>query len=619
MLLDGALVMSMAMANKHPEPPTRGAGRKVVRRLAAILAGDISGYSALMGRNEEDTHRRVGADIARVTKDIEKAKGRVFSLAGDGLMAEFPSSVEALKCALRIQSESGKRNAKLPASEQIRYRIGINSGEILVQNGRAGGNAVNVAARLEQTAEPGSICLSGTVFEQVKRAVPAEYLWIGEQRLKNIRDPIPVYMIPAASFLPATAKPAAQRQSVPQGIDIGADYRPSLAVLPFRTSQDDQADAYFAEGMVDDIVRLLGGLKDLVVVSRSSTMGYRDASPDVQRIGQELNVSYVLCGSVRRSRDQLRIAVELDDAHTQQSMWANRFDGTMADVFDLQDRIALRTASSIAPYVRERELRRASYKGRDAITAYDLTLQALDQLYVRDRAALSRAQDLLKRAIALDSNYPTAFTHLAYLQLFRIGQGWSLDEHADRLAAAEAARQAVERDHTDALALAIHGHLRGFLQKDHAGALAILERAIAIGPSCALAWTFSSYVCGWMGDAAAAVTRARQGLRLSPIGPDAGCWHEHALSQAYYIAGEYDEAITWGRTAASHGRHLSNLRCLAASLVAADRMDEAHAVASAILAARPDFRLKNFQSLTPLEERIATLFVERLRRAGLPD
>ncbi len=609
----------MIIGDNHPEPPGRGAGSKIVRRLAAILAGDISGYSALMGRSEEDTHRRVGAEIARVVKDIERAKGRVFSFAGDGLMAEFPSSVEALKCALRIQADSGRRNARLPESEQIRYRIGINSGEIMVQSGRTGGNAVNVAARLEQIAEPGSICLSGAVFEQVKRVVPADYLWAGEQRLKNIRDPIAVYVIAASSFLSATATPAIHRQSVAQAVDIGAEYRPSLAVLPFRTSQEDQKDAYFAEGMVDDIVRVLGGLKDLIVVSRSSTMGYKDASPDVQRIGQELNVNYVLRGSVRRASDQVRIAVELDDADTQQSMWANQFDGNMADIFDLQDRIALRTASSIAPYVRERELRRASHKDRNTITAYDLTLQALDQLYVRDRAALARAQDLLKRAIALDSNYPTALTHLAYLQLFRIGQGWSRHEHADRLAAAEAAQRAVERDHNDALALAIHGHLRGFLEKDHEGGLAILERAIAIGPSCALAWTFSSYVCGWMGDAAAAVTRARQGLRLSPIGPDAGCWHEHALSQACYIAGEYDEAIAWGVTAASHGRHLSNLRCLAASLVAADRIDEARAIASSIMVAKPDFRLKTFRSRTPLKGHIADLFVDRLRRAGLPE
>jgi tetratricopeptide (TPR) repeat protein len=291
----------------------------------------------------------------------------------------------------------------------------------------------------------------------------------------------------------------------------------------------------------------------------------------------------------------------------------------MADIFDLQDRIALQTASLIAPYVRERELRRASYKDRNTITAYDLTLQALDQLYVRDPEALSRAQDLLKRAIALDSNYPTALTHLAYLQLFRIGQGWSLNEHADRLAAAEAAQLAVERDHNDALALAIHGHLRGFLNKEHEAALNILERAIAIGPSCALAWTFNSYVCGWIGEPAAAVERARQGLRLSPIGPDAGCWHEHALSQAYYMAGQYDEAVAWARTAASHGRQLSNLRCLAASLVALDQMDEARIVALEIMQAKPDFGLRVYQTQTPLKGQIADVFVDRLRRAGLPE
>ena len=591
----------------------------MARRLAAILAWDISGYSALMGRNEEDTHRRVGAEITRVTKDIERAMGRIFSFAGDGLMAEFPSSVEALKCALRIQADSGRRNARLPEDEQIRYRIGINAGEIMVQDGRVGGTAINVAARLEQATEPGSICLSRAVFDQVKGAVAADYVWGGERRLKNIRDPVAVYTIAAASVSSAAALPAALAHAVPRASESDADYRPSLAVLPFRTLQKDQTDAYFAEGMVDDIVRVLGGLKDLFVVSRSSTMGYADAPPDVQRIGQELNVRYVLRGSVRRAANRVRIAVELDDAPTRQSIWADRFDGNMAGIFDLQDRIALRTASSIAPHVRERELRRASSKDRNTITAYDLTLQALDQLYVRDQGALSRAQDLLKRAIALDSSYSTALTHLAYLHLYRIGQGWSPDERADRLAAAEAARLAVERDRNDALALAIHGHLRGFLQRDYEAAQAILEQAMAVGPSCALAWTFSSYVCGWMGDAGAAVPRARQGLRLSPIGPDAACWHEQALSQAHYIAGDYDEAIAWGHTAASHGKHSANLRCLAASLVAADRLDEARAIARSIMEAQPDFRLRTYRSQTPLTGRIADLFVDRLRRAGLPE
>ena len=609
----------MVIGDNRPDATARGSGQKLVRRLAAVLAWDIVGYSAMMGRNEEGTHRRVGVEVKRIAKDIERAKGRIFSFAGDGLMAEFPSAVEAVKCALRIRAESRKRNARLSTKEQIRFRIGINSGEIIVHNGRTGGNVVNVAARLEQAADADSIYLSRAVFDQVNRMVPADYIWVGERRLKNIRDSITIYMISPDASASGEPVPAVHDLSSTPRADIDADYRPSLAVLPFRTLEAEQTGAYFAEGMVDDIVRMLGGLKDLIVVSRSSTMGYAGAAPDLQKISRELNVSYVLRGSVRRVDDQVRIAVELVDANTLQLIWADRFDGHMADIFDLQDRIALRTASLIAPYVRERELRRASYKDRNTLTAYDLTLQALDQLYVRDPSALSRAQDLLKRAIGLDSHYPTALTHLAYLQLFRIGQGWSLNEHADRLAAAEAAQLAVQRDHNDALALAIHGHLHGFLHKEHEAALTILERAIAIGPSCALAWSFSSYICGWMGEPAAAVERARQGLRLSPIGPDAGCWHEHALSQAHYMAGEYDEAIVWANKAASHGRQLSNLRCLAASLVAADRLGEARTVALQIMQAKPDFHLKAYQSQTPLRGQIAALFIERLRRAGLPD
>jgi adenylate cyclase len=606
-------------SNGRPETPSRRVGQKVARRLAAILAWDISGYSALMGMNEEGTHRRVGEEISRVMKEIDRARGRVFTFAGDGLIAEFRSSVDALKCALRVQADVHRRNARLPAADRMRYRIGINAGEIMIQGGRTGGNAVNIAARLEQIAEPGSIYLSHGVWEQVKQLVQANYVSLGERRLKNIRDAIAVHAISAGSFSPADAHQIEEAHGA-RSLDPDTEYRPALAVLPFRTLQDDQSDAYFAEGMVDDIVRLLGGLKHLMVVSRTSTLGYTQTSPSPERVGQELNVSYLLRGSVRRAGQQLRIAVELVDTRTRQSLiWADRFDGNIKDIFELQDRIALRTASSIAPYVREQELRRAYHKDRATLTAYDLTLQALDQLYLKDRAALARAEDLLRQAIALDSHYPTAHTHLAYLHVFRLGQGWSDDEHASRVSALEAAQHAVERDRNDALALAICGHLRGFLEKDHPNAMRTLEQAIALGPSCALAWTFSSYVCGWIGDHAGAVARARQGLRLSPIGPDAACWHEHALSQAHYMADEFDDAISWGRVAASHGHQTSNLRCLAASLVAANRIEEARAVARDIMKSKPDFRLTAYRAATPLQERIADVFVDRLRLAGLPE
>lgn len=610
---DYQTTVATAPAAHHP------AGGQVERHLAAVIGVDIVGYSAMMADDEEDTHRRVGRGFGRVFKAIEKTRGRVFTFAGDGVMAEFPSAVKALTCALRVHADIARRNAKLPEGQRIHYRIGINSGEIMIQGDRTGGTAVNIAARLEQLAEPGGICLSGVVVDQVKRVVPLDYLPMGEQSLKNIRDRVQTWRISPESCGSWRGVPNVARRLVASFASGRVDYRPSLAVLPFRTLHPAQEDAYFAEGMVDDIIRVLGGLKDMIVVSRSSTLSYSGALPDLGRIGRELDVQYVLHGSVRRFGDQVRIAVELSDAGSRQSIWADRYDGAMSDFFALQDRIAVRTVGSIAPFVRDRELRRAFRKDASNMTAYDLMLKALDQMYSQNRDALSVAERLLQDAIGLDPDYSTAYSHLAYLQLFRIGHGWSENEHQDRMAAAELAQRAVELDHNDAQALSIVGLLRGYLLKDHEWALAILERAIAAGPSCALAWTFSSLTCGIMGDTDAALVRAQNGLRLSPIGPDADCWHEHALSQAYYLAGRFDDAITWGRAAASHGNQTSNLRCLVASLVAAGKMDEAREFADRLMQVNPRFRLQSYREYTPLKGAVRDLFVDRLRLTGLPN
>lgn len=499
--------------------------RRIERRLAAVLSLDILGYSALMVRAEEETHRRVGTELDRVSREIERSHGRAFSFAGDGLMAEFPSAVEALKCALRIQVAAGRRNAKLPPAQQMLYRIGLNSGEIILQRSRIGGNAVNIAARLEALAEPGGICLSAAVFEQVQRTVPAPYEPMGEQRLKNIRDPVLVYAIRAAACSSWISLPALPRQGVPElmPIEAGGEYRPSLAVLPFRTLQRDQSDAYFAEGMVDDIIRALGGLKDLVVISRSSTIGFARLPLDVRRVGHELDVQYVLHGSVRRAGAALRIAVELSEAQTGGVIWADRFDGQLADLFDLQDRIALRVATAIAPHLRERELGRALRKHPDSMTAYDLTLKALDLFYRMDRSSIMQARELLEQALQHDPEYAPAYSHMASLRMRWIAQGWSEDEQADRTMAAGAARMAIERDRNDALGLAIYGHLQSYLLKDYGVAQAYLERALVAGPSCAWAWAYSALTYGYLGDTATAVARSERAVRLSPVGADPLC------------------------------------------------------------------------------------------------
>nr|WP_294503973.1 adenylate/guanylate cyclase domain-containing protein [uncultured Rhodopila sp.] len=598
--------------------------RNIRRRLAAILGADIRGYSRLMAVNEEDTHRRVNATMNRLLREVRRSHGRVISHAGDGLMAEFPSAVEAMKCALRVQADGGKRNARLPAERRIDFRIGINSGEVVLQQGRAGGNAVNVAARLEQIADPGSIFISGAVFEQVADVVTTSYEALGERRLKNIRQPVMVYRIAAETCMSSHGLPALPHPALSYPVSrpprlTEEDYRPSLAVLPFRTLQADRSDAYFAEGMVDDIIRLLGGLKDLLVIARSSTIGYAGAPLDVRRIGHELDVRYVLHGSVRRAGASLRTAVELSATQSGDVIWADRFDGELSDVFDLQDRIALRVATSIAPHLRQRELDFSLRKHPDNMTAYDLTLQALDLFHRLDGSSIERAQQLLEQASMHDPDYAPAYSYMASLRMRWIAQAWSKDELADRTMAAEAARMALERDPNDALGLAIYGHLHSYLMKDYDVARDYLERALAAGPSCAWAWAYSSLTEGYLGEVSTAVARAERAMRLSPLGADAS-WLEHFLSQAYYLAGRYDDAIAWGRMSAAHFEaNTSNLRCLIASLVAAGKTTEAQTLAQQLLRLAPKFNLAAWVSRTPLRGDVRDLFAERLRLAGVPD
>jgi tetratricopeptide (TPR) repeat protein len=279
----------------------------------------------------------------------------------------------------------------------------------------------------------------------------------------------------------------------------------------------------------------------------------------------------------------------------------------------------MRVAGAVAPHVRERELSRGMRKHPGSMTAYDLTLQALDQLYRMDRASFFRARELLRQALAHDPGYAPAYSYVAYWHITRIGQGWSNDLAADTAAAAQAAQAAVERDRNDALGLAFYGHMQSYLLKNYTTAMDLLDRALAAGPSCAWAHTLSSLTCGFIGDYATAIARAEQAIRLSPLGPDA-YFHEVGVAQSYYLAERYDEAIAWGRMSAAHCEaQTSNLRCLIASLVAAGNPDEARLVARRLLQLEPAFRLANFRARTPLQGAVRDRFAERLGAAGLPE
>ena len=564
----------------------------------------------LMQAEEDVTHSRMRQLRSEVIDpNIARYGGRIVKNTGDGFLATFENAHDATHCAIEIQQEMIDRNSGEPVARQINFRMGINVADIIVEPEDVYGDGVNIAARLQTYAEPGGIVISDLVSEQVGRQEGIQLADLGDLPLHNMARPIRAYSLLVGR---QTSRPLGE--ALP-----GNEGRPSIVVLPFREQQGKPGEEYFAEGIVDDIVHALSGLKELFVIARGSTLGYRASTVDVRTIGRELDVRYVMMGSVQRASGKLRIRTELCNSDTGAIVYADQYDGDLGDLFELQRQITTKLVTTLAPQVREHERLRAMRKHPQNMTAYDYVLQALRPLFQMDYASFSLAHGLLQKAIAHDPHYGPAYSYASYWHLLRVGQGWSKDAAVDTASAARNAASAIELDENDALALAIQGHVFSYLKKDYNSAMELQDRAIEAGPSCAMAWTLSSVTRGFVGQGPIAVLRAERGLQLSPRGPHV-VYHEHILSQAHYTNGNYDEAVAWGRRAAkSNERLTSNLRCLIASLVATGQMEEARQVAGRLLQFQPDFHLASFARMTPLQGTMRDDFVERLRIAGLPD
>jgi adenylate cyclase len=358
------------------------------RRLAAILAADVAGYSRLIGADEEGTLGRLKAVRAElIDPKIAEHKGRVVKTTGDGLLVEFASVVDALRCAVEVQREMSLRNDRVPEDRRIDYRIGINMGDIVVEDGDIFGDGVNVAARLEALAEPGGICVSARVQEDVAGRLDLAFEDIGEQNLKNIARPVHVWRIrPGAK--PAISAPLA----LPD--------KPSIAVLPFQNLSGDPEQEYLADGLVEEIITALSRIRWLFVIARNSSFTYKGQAVDVKRVGRELGVRYVLEGSVRKAGGRVRITAQLIDAQSSAHLWADRFDGSLEDIFDLQDQIATSVAGVIEPTLREVEMQRAKRKPTASLDAYDLYLRAFAEVHKDTPEGWSEAITFAKRAIA---------------------------------------------------------------------------------------------------------------------------------------------------------------------------------------------------------------------------
>jgi adenylate cyclase len=456
------------------------AEERVERRLAAILCADVVGYSRLMGADEEKTlavlkgHRRELIDPL-----IDQHRGRIFKTTGDGMLIEFASVVDAVRCAVVMQQGMEDRSANLPESERIRFRIGINLGDIMVDEGDMFGDGVNVAARIEALAAPGEICVSASVREQVGEKLPIGFADLGEHGVKNIARPVRVYRVERG------AEPHTGAADDPTKVPLSASDRPSLAVMPFTNMSGDPEQEYFVDGIVEDIITGLSRIKWLHVIARNSTFVYKGRAVDVKQVGRDLGVRYVLEGSLRKVGNRVRLTAQLIEAASGRHVWAERYDRALDDIFAVQDEITLSVVGYIEPSLRQAEIELAKRKRPDSLDAYDLYLRALPYAMVFMPGDADKALPLLRQSIELEPGFAAAHAAAAWCHEQRYLRG-GLDP-ADKTAALDNARAALEAGADDAGTLATAGFVIGLVDHDYDTAMNAIDRGLAITPSSALA------------------------------------------------------------------------------------------------------------------------------------
>ena len=520
-------------------------GERVERRLAAILAAEVAGYSRLMSDDEEGTHQRLKDHLSQlVNPNIEEHHGRIVKNTGDGILAEFYSVVDAVRCAAETQREMAARNATTPEDERIGFRIGINLCDVIAEAEDIYGDGVNIAARLEGLAKPGGICVSDAVFRQVQGKVQAEFIDMGEQPLKNIARPVRVYRVepknPDPGALPSAGRERARSARATAESLLPLPDKPSIAVLPFQNLSVDPEQQYFADGMVEEIVTALSRIRWLFVIARNSSFAYKGEAIDIKQVGRELGVRYVLEGSVRKAGDRVRITAQLIEAETRSHLWADRFDGTLQDVFDLQDQVAVSVAGIIEPTLKSAEMRRSSERPTNDLTAYDFYLRALQNAQWPNRAGYTSALGFLDDAIGRDPNYAPALALAGFCHHALHVSGWTEALDRTREQGIELAARALRSSGGDAEALGRAAYTIGYFGEDIAAAIALLDRALELNPSFALGWAWGGWLRLWAGLAEAALPHFETALRLNPRDPHPSSLF--GIGVSYFFARRLEEA-----------------------------------------------------------------------------
>jgi adenylate cyclase len=586
----------------------------VERRLVAIFAADVEGYSRLMDRDEVATLRDLTERRHILDGLIASHRGRIANTAGDSVLAEFSSAVDAVRCAVEAQAAWAEANDRVPPDRRVKFRIGVHVGDVMVRAGDLFGDGVNIAARLQSSAAADGICISSAAHEQVKKILPLTFVDLGMQYLKNI-EPIRAYAVSVA------AEPS-QAARLADATPLPLPDKPSIAVLPFTNMSADPEQDYFADGIVEDIITALSRFKALFVIARNSSFTYKGRAVDVKQVGRELGVRYVLEGSVRKAPSRVRITGQLIDTATGAHLWADRFDGGLDDIFDLQDKVTESVVGAIAPAVEKAEIERAKRKPTESLDAYALYLRGLARHYQgASRQANDEALRLFNSAIELDPDFASAYGRAAFCWAFAKASGWISDTANEIAEVTRLAQRAVESGKDDAIALADSGWALAYVVRDLGVAAGLIDRALVLNSNLAEAWYCGGWVKNWLGEPEAAIERFARAMRLSPLDPRVTQMRV-GTAHAHFFLGRYEEAASWAAMALQGNPDLqAGLRIDAASNAMAGRPEQAHKAMARLRRLNPALRVSNLKDVLGPYRRAEDLsrYEEGLRQAGLPE
>ena len=546
----------------------------VKRKLAAIFAADVAGYSRMMASDEVATLARLKACRVIIDGLIASHRGRIFNTAGDSVVADFASAVDAVQCAVAVQAAIASQDSSGAADGPMQFRIGVHVGDVMVDGDNLLGDGVNIAARLESLAEPGAICASAAVRDHIGKKLSLAFDDLGDQQLKNIPEAIRVYRIQAEApaVRPAAALPLPDK--------------PSIAVLPFQNMSGDPEQGYFADGMVEEIITALSRIRWLFVIARNSSFSFKEHSPDVRQVGRELGVRYVLEGSVRRSGNRVRITAQLIDAVTGTHLWADRFDGSLEDVFDLQDKVAISVAGVIEPTLQAAEMRRSAARPTIDLTAYDLYLRALGAIFPITKEGIVEALGLFEQAIAIDSHYGPALSWAAICHHRLVLDGWAEAPEENRREATDLARRALKAMQNNPSILVNAAMVLAHFGEDIGAMIGLVDQALVLNPSFAHGWHISAVLRNYAGHPDLAIEHIETSLRLSPrehIGSPL-----HVMGVAYFFKRQFDEAASKLLLGIqSNPGYPQSYRVLAACYAHMGRLDEARAIIARLRAITP--------------------------------